>query len=65
MTPEERKREKHLLKCYGITNAEYEVRLAQQGGGCAVCGRPAGTRRLSVDHSHRFEIGRASCRERV
>ena len=39
---------------YGITLAAYYQMLANQGGGCAICGRieePDG-RRLSVDHCH-------------
>lgn len=36
----------------GITIDEYDARLAKQGGGCAVCGRPPKTRRLHVDHDH-------------
>lgn len=38
-----------------ITQAEYEALLAQQGGGCAVCGQPEtrkGGRHLAVDHDH-------------
>jgi len=35
-----------------MTVAEYERRLAAQGGGCAICGRAPKTRRLDIDHSH-------------
>lgn len=31
----------------------YDELLALQGGGCAICGRPAKTRRLDLDHDHR------------
>jgi len=37
----------------GITDEEYERLLAEQEGGCAICGNPPKTRRLSVDHNHR------------
>lgn len=36
-----------------ITDAEYDQRLAEQGGGCAICGTPPKTRRLAVDHDHK------------
>jgi hypothetical protein len=47
----------HLRRAYGITLAEYHVRLAAQGGGCAICGEtdPAkhrGRRYFHVDHDH-------------
>jgi hypothetical protein len=46
-------RRSHLKRTFGITPEEYEARLAEQGGGCAVCGRPpkAG-KSLHVDHDH-------------
>lgn len=31
-------REQHLLRKFGITQADYERMLAEQGGGCALCG---------------------------
>lgn len=51
------------LKKYGITQADYEVMLAEQGGGCAICGSTDaqnhtvfakhGTKSsLHVDHDH-------------
>ncbi|MGZ3387404.1 MAG: endonuclease VII domain-containing protein [Isosphaeraceae bacterium] len=44
---------RHLLKKYGMTLEDYEVRLAAQGGGCAICGKPPRDgRRLAVDHDH-------------
>ena len=47
-------RDARLQATYGITQAEYEQRLAKQGGKCAICG---GTRRtnLDVDHDHAKE----------
>jgi len=41
---------------YGITAEEYDAILSSQGGLCAICTRPPGRRRLSVDHDH--ETGR-------
>lgn len=42
----------NLLNNYGMTLAEYEVRVGQQDGRCAICGtRP--DHRLHVDHDHR------------
>jgi hypothetical protein len=37
----------------GIDTDLYEQLLASQNGGCAICGNPPKTRRLSVDHNHR------------
>lgn len=54
-----RERDAYLLRKYGIDHAEYERLLAEQGGGCALCGtKPdeltAGRFRtyLHVDHDH-------------
>jgi hypothetical protein len=52
VTPEEIKADKRLRRTYGITLAEYNTRLAEQGGVCAICKRPPGKTRLSVDHDH-------------
>lgn len=44
-----------LKTLYGITVEQYDERLAQQDGGCAICGRPDGGQRerpLYVDHDH-------------
>jgi len=46
-------REYHLMRKYGLTIADYEQMLAEQYGGCAICGRPepeGGS--LHVDHDH-------------
>lgn len=58
-----RARDLHLRRKYGISAADYDRVLAEQGGGCALCGvRPedlsAGRYRtyLHVDHCH--ETGR-------
>ena len=43
-----------LIKEYGKGLAWYNEQFELQGGGCAVCGDPPGTRRLHVDHDHRW-----------
>ena len=49
-----RDRSAHLRRTFGITQDEYETRLAGQGGGCAVCRRaPKPGKSLHVDHDHR------------
>ena len=46
-------RRSHLKRTFGMTPEEYERRLAQQGGGCAVCGRaPKAGKSLHIDHDH-------------
>ena len=40
------------LAVYGLTIAEYDAILEAQGGGCAICGRSPGRKRLPVDHNH-------------
>lgn len=46
-------RRSHLKRTFGITPEEYDGRLAEQGGGCAVCGRPPKDgKSLHVDHDH-------------
>jgi hypothetical protein len=54
-----RQRERHLQRKYGIGAADYDRILAEQGGGCSLCGvKPeeltAGRYRqyLHVDHCH-------------
>lgn len=47
----------HIKKTYGITPEQYASMLAEQNGGCAICGRgPNGTnhveRDLLIDHDH-------------
>jgi hypothetical protein len=41
-----------LKKMYGISLAEYEKLLADQDGGCAVCGQKDEWFNLAVDHCH-------------
>jgi hypothetical protein len=45
-------REGQLRRTFGITQADYDVLLARQGGGCAICGKPPGKISLHVDHDH-------------
>ena len=45
-------REWKLKKCYGITSSDYELRVLEQGGKCAICLRPPTSKGLGVDHSH-------------
>ena len=40
-------------KALGITDADYQLLLAAQGGHCALCPNTPKTRRLHVDHDHR------------
>lgn len=44
----------NLRKLYGITIDEYEEKLLEQCGNCAICNRPSSDykRRLHVDHNH-------------
>jgi hypothetical protein len=46
-------RANHLMRKYGITIEQYDELLAQQGGGCAICGRePRPDISLHLDHDH-------------
>jgi len=46
-------RERHLLKKYGVTFADYSRMLAEQDGRCAICSRPEPNNRMfDVDHDH-------------
>lgn len=50
-----KQRRKELRIRYGITPEDYDRMLAEQGGGCAICGvtEPGETRRyFAVDHEH-------------
>lgn len=55
-------RDKHRLANFGMTWAQYQQLLADQGGGCAVCGSACSTGRLlAIDHDHACcpEVGRS------
>jgi len=45
-----------IEKTYQLTDTEYFLILEEQGGGCYICRRKAGRRRLSVDHDHQREL---------
>lgn len=47
-----RAHEQRVEKIYGLAPGEYEELLAFQGGVCALCGKPFGRKRGSVDHNH-------------
>ena len=44
-----------LQKSYNRNLAWYDKQLKEQGGGCSICFRPPGTRRLHVDHDHSWK----------
>lgn len=46
-----KERERHLVKKYGITAADYDQMFAAQQGKCAVCGKSQ-DRAFDVDHCH-------------
>lgn len=61
-------RERNLRWFYGMTLAQYEERLATQGGVCAICKHPETRRRsdgelfaLAVDHDHSCCAGKRTC----
>lgn len=51
------RRSTKLKRIYGISQADYEMLLALQGGACAVCSTPPTRRPLSVDHKGRTVRG--------
>ena len=40
-------------KLYGITVEDYHQLFEAQGGVCAICHKPPGSRRLNLDHDHK------------
>lgn len=36
----------------GLSPADYQAMLDEQGGVCAICGDPPGVQALAVDHDH-------------
>lgn len=68
-TPCERNwhRQRRYFVKYGVTMDQYEALLAEQGGGCAICGSPTSGSEvrphLAIDHDH--ETGAAQCRCRI
>ncbi|URP21222.1 endonuclease VII [Gordonia phage Francois] len=55
-----RNAERRRERTYGLEAADAETVLAEQGGGCAICGpRVTGkTRKLAVDHDHKTGVVR-------
>jgi DNA-directed RNA polymerase subunit M/transcription elongation factor TFIIS len=52
-------RERHLIRKYGVTSADYESMLVGQGGQCAICGAIAEDQPHKVFHvDHCHETGR-------
>ena len=48
-------RERHLVRKYGVTLADYQVMLEAQGGNCAICRKPEAHQFkgvFHVDHDH-------------
>lgn len=58
---EQRSRKNRIFKEHDISAEEYEKKLREQSGKCAICGRKD-TRALSVDHDHTHCAGEKSCR---
>lgn len=50
-----------LKQNYNMTHEDYEARLAAQNYSCGLCGKPAGEKRLHVDHDHACCPGKRSC----
>ena len=46
------KKETVYNRLYGISFVEYNKKLEEQGGVCAICGNPPGGKALAVDHNH-------------
>jgi hypothetical protein len=49
-----------IRRTYGISLAEYNAMLSNQGNACAICGKHASTskRRLAIDHCHKTKVVR-------
>jgi hypothetical protein len=56
-------RDRHRLKRYGLTAAEYAARLYAQNNCCALCDKEVSEqiRPLAVDHDHDCCPGRETC----
>lgn len=59
----DRRRAVHIKHRYGMTTDEYEAKLREQGGGCAICGKTPEENggHLAVDHDHSCCPGERSC----
>ena len=52
-------RDARLRRVFGLSSDDYAAMLAEQGGGCALCGRiPPPGRSLHVDHNHETGVVR-------
>ena len=56
-TPEQKDHETDLRmkREYGKSLAWYNEQFGTQNGGCSVCGDGPGTRRLNIDHDHKWK----------
>ena len=54
---------RHLLRCFGLTPAQYEEMLEEQGHACKICRKmePGGKGRWHIDHDHDCCPGKKSC----
>lgn len=48
-------RDARLRRTYGITEKEADTVIANQEGGCRICGRVPKSNNLHVDHDHKIE----------
>ena len=55
MTPEEKRLDKYYQKKFDWSLQEVDALFANQDNLCAICHRPAGKYRLSLDHDHAFD----------
>lgn len=46
----------HLLRDFGMTDAEYDALLVSQDGRCAICGNEPKKQQLHVDHNHKTGV---------
>lgn len=49
----DKRRDSLLRKNFGIGLEQYKRMMADQNGGCAICGQLEEVRQLAVDHSHK------------
>jgi len=45
-------RASYLRRTYGITEADYDRMVEEQGGKCFLCNKVQRRKRLSIDHDH-------------
>lgn len=55
MTPEEKKLDKYYIKRFNWTLIEVNCLSEKQNNCCAICRRPPGKIRLSLDHDHEYD----------